>query len=64
MWLPCVPVQTLLLLSSVKAMRSFRLVQDHQVVPPWTCALLVRAVRSNGTNAFGWLANLDCSVLQ
>lgn len=58
------PLQTLLLLSSVKAMRSFRLVQDHQVVPLWTCALLVRAVRSNGTNALGWLASFDCSVLQ
>jgi hypothetical protein len=37
----CGCLQTVMLLSSVKAMRSFRLVQDHQVVPPWTCALLV-----------------------
>jgi hypothetical protein len=34
-----------MLLSSVKAMRSFRLVQDDQVVPPWSCALLVSIMR-------------------
>lgn len=28
--------------ASVKSMRNFRLVLDHQVVPPWSVPLLVR----------------------
>lgn len=36
-------MQTVTLLSSVKAMRSYRLVAEDQVVPPWTCAMLVRS---------------------
>lgn len=56
---PVTVVQTVMLLSSVKAMRSFRLVQDDQVVPPWSCALLVSIM---GMLIAGSLLGQDCQM--